>query len=59
MSLINNAFTNSVLADAAYVDGIEDGFGGDNILEILTPTLTPTLAKFVSDNFTVLNQQGG
>ena len=58
MTAINNAYINALLADATYaLDGkIRDGSEGSVLsdLLVLNQRLTPTLAKYIGDNFTVV-----
>jgi hypothetical protein len=51
---LHNAFINALLADAAYVDDLNPG---TNLATVLSPRLTPTLAKYLSDNFEVVTQK--
>lgn len=56
MSNIQNTYTNALLADATYaldVNGLE-GLTGTNLEAKLSTRMTPTLAKYIGDNFTVL-----
>ncbi len=55
MTAINDAYINALLADAAYVNGLRNGTLEDQ----LTGRMTSDLAKYISDNFTVVNQVGG
>lgn len=50
MTLINEAFINALLADAAYVNVTSI----DDLAAKLSTRMTPTLAKFIGDNFTVV-----
>ena len=59
MTTINDTFVNALLADSAYVDLIASNFSGDNLTAALKGRMTPDLAKYVSDNFTVVSQVGG
>jgi trimeric autotransporter adhesin len=54
MSDINNAFVNALLADASYVDRLTDGLAADELRRALTERMTPTLARLIADNFTVV-----
>ena len=56
MTTITNAYTNALLADATYalkLNGLENKTGGD-LTKLLTDRMTPTLAKYIGDNFTVV-----
>jgi hypothetical protein len=55
MTAINDAYINSLLADAAYVNGLS-GLSGDKLYATLINRMTPALARFISDNFTVVTQ---
>lgn len=59
MPTVNDTFINALLADAAYVNTLVDGLQGDKLAEALSPRLTPSLAKFVSDNFTIVSHTEG
>ena len=55
MTTINNAYQNALLADATYaleIDGLENKTGFD-LEGYLDKRMTPTLAKYISDNYTV------
>ena len=54
MSNISNMFINAVLADAAYADDLTDGLSGAGLILALNKRMSPTLAKFISDNFVVV-----
>ncbi|MEO8384988.1 MAG: hypothetical protein ABI583_07095, partial [Betaproteobacteria bacterium] len=51
MSTINNTYINALLADAAYAERLFEGMTSGQLLNALSPTMTPTLATFISDNF--------
>ncbi len=53
MTTINDAYINALLADAAYVKDLLPGDLPDNLIAVLTPRMTPTLAEFIGKNFTV------
>ena len=53
MTVIKDTYINALLADAAYIDGLSSGA---NLVARLSPRMTPTLAKYVADNFTVVTQ---
>ena len=58
---IHNAFINALLADTTYVDRLTSPSGiplvGNALSDALEPRLTPTLAKYLSDNFEVVTQK--
>jgi trimeric autotransporter adhesin len=54
MPTINDAFVDALLADASYVNNLDPGFTGGDLTDKLTSRMTPTLAKFIGDNFTVV-----
>ena len=49
---MNDAYINALLADASYVNGLEEV----NINSLLTTRLTKPLADFITNNFDVLSQ---
>lgn len=56
MTNISNAYINALLADATYaleLNGLENKTGED-LGKLLTESMTPTLAKYISDNYTVV-----
>lgn len=55
MTSINDAYINALLADASYVDGL----GVGSLEANLTGRMTPALAEFIADNFTVITQASG
>lgn len=60
MNNINNAFINALLADATYaldIDGYKSPSSGDStdLVNRLSSRMTPTLAKYIGDNFTVVD----
>ena len=55
MTTINDAYINALLADAAYVDGLRNA----TLEAQLTDRMTPALAAYISNNFTVVQQVGG
>lgn len=57
MTSVGSAFTNSLLADATYAlrrNGI-DGLTGPDLSTLLNERMTPTVAKYIGDNFTVVS----
>ena len=59
MTTIHDAYLNALLADAAYVDDFVPGMTGSRLTDQLTRRMTPHLAKYIGDNFTVVTQVGG
>jgi Ca2+-binding RTX toxin-like protein len=57
MTMIHDAYVNAVLADAAYVDGL-DGRTQKGLIAQLTGRMTAELAKYIGTNFMVLTQIG-
>jgi hypothetical protein len=53
MSTINDAFINALLADASYVEGLQPNQAPGTLQWLLSDRMTPTLAQFIADNFTV------
>jgi hypothetical protein len=53
MTTINDTYINALLADAAYV---KDLTALSDLQNLLSPRMTPTLAKYVADNFSVVTQ---
>ncbi|MBC7603224.1 MAG: hypothetical protein H7255_11285, partial [Ramlibacter sp.] len=56
MTIINDAFLNALLSDAAYVDGLVQGRTGADLADDLGPRMTPTLAEYIGKNFSVVTQ---
>jgi|GEM_PF-2231103 len=54
MTTINNIFINALLADSCYVVGLTKGLYGDNLADLLSPRMTPELAKYVGMNFKIV-----
>ena len=50
---INNTYINALLADATYVHGLSSEF---NLTQKLSLRMTPILAKYINDNFSVVTQ---
>ena len=59
MTTINDAYTNALLADSSYVSDLKQGMTGTALKDILSSRMTPALAKYIGDNFTVVTQVGG
>jgi YD repeat-containing protein len=56
MTTIDDAFTNALLADATYVHDLLPGWTGPDLYDALKERMTPTLAQYISDNFSVVTQ---
>ena len=56
---IHDAYINALLADAAYVSNLDLATTPGDLTANLTGRMTPELAKYIGDNFTVVNQAGG
>ena len=56
MTAIHNTYINALLADATYAlkSGTPNGLNGDDLKVALEKRMTPTLAKYIGDNFTVV-----
>lgn len=59
MTTINDAYINALLADSSYVDDFVPGMTGTRLADQIAGRMTPTLAKYVGDNFSVVSQVGG
>lgn len=59
MPTIRDAYINALLADASYVGPIDPETTGPALIDILTNRMTPDLAKYIGENFTVVTQIGG
>jgi hypothetical protein len=55
MSTIAQLFINALLADASYVDNLAPGNTAETLTPKLSTRMTPDLAKFIGDNFTVVS----
>lgn len=55
MTTINDTYINALLADASYVLGLLDGMGSGALSAQLSLRMTPILAKYISDNFSVVS----
>ena len=53
MTTINETYTNALLADAAYVGGLSST---SDLVTKLGERMTPTLAAYISKNFSVVTQ---
>lgn len=58
MTTIHDAYINALLADASYVNDLLPGITGSALTGQLTGRMTPELAKYIGDNFTVVSQAG-
>jgi trimeric autotransporter adhesin len=54
MPTINDTFVNALLADASYVNDLAANMPASDLRDALTSRMTPTVAKFIADNFTVV-----
>jgi|GEM_PF-1937287 len=52
MATIQDIYINALLADACYIEGLSDGVTGFD-QKLMVKRMTPTLAKFIGDNFEV------
>lgn len=59
MTQIHDAYINALLADAAYVTDLNLATTPKSLTAALSPRMTPTLAKYIGDNFSVVTQVGG
>lgn len=58
MSCIQSAYINALLADASYIDlpiGIISQDQFENTEGTLSKRITPQLARFIADNFEIIN----
>lgn len=53
MTTVSANSVSAYLADSAYADGLEDDMTGPDLESKLTKSLTPSLAKLVSNNFAI------
>ncbi|NHZ67117.1 hypothetical protein, partial [Massilia genomosp. 1] len=51
---MHDVFINTILADAAYVGNLADNLTGDPLKKALENQMTPVLAEFISNEFTVI-----
>ncbi|ODS22969.1 hypothetical protein AB835_11235 [Candidatus Endobugula sertula] len=56
MTQINDAYINALLADAAYVEKLNEADNPEALVTALTGRMTIDLAEFIADNFTVVTQ---
>lgn len=56
---INDTYINALLADASYVSNLNLALTPNDLTTALTGRMTPTLAKYIGDNFSVVSQVGG
>jgi Ca2+-binding RTX toxin-like protein len=59
MTTINDAYINALLADACYVDDLIPEMTGVALAGKIGGSMTPALATYIADNFTVIQQVGG
>ena len=55
MTTINDTYINALLADSSYVNGLLPNQTGAALATQLTGRMTPELARYIGDNFTVVN----
>ena len=55
MATIQQTYIYALLADATYADNLTDGDFGTTLEGRLSLRMTPTLAKFIGDNFEVVS----
>ena len=53
MATINDTYINALLADASYVSQLNLALTPGALTTALTGRMTPELAKYIGDNFTV------
>lgn len=56
VATIKDAYVNALLADAAYVSNLDLANTPNKLATALTGRMTPDLAKYIGDNFTVVTQ---
>ncbi len=56
MPILNNTYINALLADATYVHSIDPSKVVGTLEENLTSRMTPTLAKYIANNYSVVTQ---
>lgn len=59
MTTLGESFVNALLADASYVDDLVVGATGAVLSGKVAGRMTPTLAEFIGENFTVVTQVTG
>lgn len=59
MTTINDAYINALLADACYVDDLIPEMTGLALAGKIGGSMTPALATYIGNNFTVIQQVGG
>ena len=57
MNTIKSTYINALLADATYAKDLFNGATLDDLKRLLTRSMTPTLAKYISDNFEVVSHK--
>jgi len=58
MLTLHEAYIDAILADAAYVDGMKE-LSAPGLAARLSGRMTPSVAKYISENYTVVDQVGG
>ncbi|MFC7421459.1 hypothetical protein ACFQNF_16460 [Iodobacter arcticus] len=56
MTIIHDAYINALLADAAYVSKLSSNDTGKVLADKLSLRMTPMLAKYIGDHFSVVTQ---
>ncbi len=59
MMKINDTYINALLADSSYVNGLLPNQTGAALTAQISGRMTPELAKYIGDNFTVVTQVSG
>lgn len=59
MPSINDAYINALLADACYVNDLVPGMTGSDLAVQIRGRMTPTIATYIGNNFTAVQQEGG
>ena len=57
MTLIKDTYINALLADASYGEDFIPGMTGIALADALTNRMTPNIAQYIANNFTVLHQE--
>ena len=58
MLTLHEAYIDAILADAAYVDGMKE-LSALGLAARLSGRMTPSVATYISENYTVVDQVGG
>ena len=57
MTKINDTYINALLADAAYVEKLDEADNSGALTTALTGRMTSGVAQYITDNFTVLTEE--